>query len=67
MIEILKATYSAGDLVFWLAFLGVSGRLASCCGFQMRLLIIPNAWAIAVANDHYGGDGRKAPRHGLYN
>ncbi|UZZ64662.1 hypothetical protein QA052_gp76 [Salmonella phage MET_P1_001_43] len=25
MIEILKATYSAGDLVFWLAFLGVSG------------------------------------------
>lgn len=33
----------------------------------MRLLIIPNAWAIAVANGHYGGDGKKAQRHGLYN
>lgn len=33
----------------------------------MRLLIVSNAWAIAVANDHYGGDGKGAPRHGLYN
>ena len=33
----------------------------------MRLLIIPNARAIPVANDHYGGDGKRAPRHGLYN
>ncbi|UJP30035.1 hypothetical protein [Salmonella phage CKT1] len=33
----------------------------------MRLLIIPNAWAIAVSNCHYGGDGKRAPRHGLYN
>lgn len=33
----------------------------------MRLLIIPNAWAIAVANDHYGGDGKRAPRHSVYN
>nr|DAH69301.1 MAG TPA: hypothetical protein [Bacteriophage sp.] len=33
----------------------------------MRLLIIPNAWAIAVANNHYGGDGKIALRHGLYN
>lgn len=37
----------------------------------MRLLVFPNSWAIAVAiavaNDHYGGDGKRAPRHGLYN
>ncbi|QMP81832.1 hypothetical protein [Salmonella phage NBSal006] len=33
----------------------------------MRLLITPNAWTIAVANDHHGGDGRMAPRHGIYN
>ena len=33
----------------------------------MRILTIPNAWAIAVANDHYGGDGKRTPRHGLYN
>ena len=33
----------------------------------MRLLIIPNAWAIAVANYHYVGDGKRASRHGLYN
>lgn len=33
----------------------------------MKLLIIPNAWAIVVDNDHYGGDGKRAPRHGLYN
>lgn len=33
----------------------------------MRLLIIPNAWAIAVANDDCGGDGKRAPRQGLYN
>lgn len=33
----------------------------------MRLLIIHNAGAIPVANDHYGGDGKRAPRHGLYN
>nr|DAM60968.1 MAG TPA: hypothetical protein [Caudoviricetes sp.] len=33
----------------------------------MRLLVIPNALAIAVANDHYCGDGKRAPRHGLYN
>ncbi|UDG73252.1 hypothetical protein [Escherichia phage vB_EcoS_SCS92] len=32
----------------------------------MRLLIIPNARAIAVANDHCD-DGKRAPRHGLYN
>lgn len=33
----------------------------------MQLLVFPNAWAIAVANDHYGGDGKRAPLHGLYN
>lgn len=33
----------------------------------MRLLIIPNAWAIAVANDGYGGDGKRAQRHSVYN
>lgn len=33
----------------------------------MRLLVFPNSWAIAVANDHYGGDGKRAQRHGLYN
>lgn len=33
----------------------------------MRLLIIPIVWAIAVANNHYGGDGKRAPRHGPYN
>lgn len=33
----------------------------------MRLLIIPNAWAIAVVNDPYDGDSKRVPRHGLYN
>lgn len=33
----------------------------------MRLLIISDARTIPVANDHYGGDGKRAPRHGLYN
>lgn len=33
----------------------------------MQLLVFPNARVIAVANDHYGGDGKRAPRHGLYN
>ena len=26
----------------------------------MQLLVFPNAWTIAVANDHYGGDGKRA-------
>lgn len=33
----------------------------------MKLYHFMDAWAIAVANDHYGGDGKRAPRHGLYN
>lgn len=33
----------------------------------MRPLIIPNAWAIAVANDDCGGGGKRAPRHSVYN
>lgn len=33
----------------------------------VHVLIISNAWAIAVANDHYGGDGKRAPRHSVYN
>lgn len=42
-------------------------RLEGVIGADMKLLIIPSAWVIAVANDHYGGDGKRAPRHGLYN
>lgn len=33
----------------------------------MRLLIFANAWMIAVANDHYGGDGKRAHRHSFWN
>lgn len=33
----------------------------------MKLYIFTGAWAYAVANDHYGGDGKKATRHGTYN
>lgn len=33
----------------------------------MQLLVFPNAWTIAAVNDHYGGDGKRAPLHGLYN
>ncbi|QPD96138.1 hypothetical protein [Enterobacter phage N5822] len=33
----------------------------------MRLLIFANARMIAVANDHYGGDGKRAPRHSFWN
>lgn len=33
----------------------------------MRLYIFSNAWAFAVANDHYAGDGKRAERHGIYN
>nr|DAU08388.1 MAG TPA: hypothetical protein [Caudoviricetes sp.] len=33
----------------------------------MKLLILANAWMIPVANDHYGGDGKRAPRHSYFN
>ncbi|QXV79410.1 hypothetical protein bas05_0055 [Escherichia phage PeterMerian] len=33
----------------------------------MRLFIFKNAWMVAVANDHYGGDGKRAPRHSYFN
>lgn len=33
----------------------------------MRLMMFPHAWMIAVANDHYGGDGKRAPRHSYFN
>ncbi|QXV79299.1 hypothetical protein bas20_0034 [Escherichia phage FritzHoffmann] len=33
----------------------------------MKLYIFKNAWMIAVANDHYAGDGQRAKRHGMFN
>ncbi len=33
----------------------------------MRLIIFRDAWAVPVANDHYGGDGKRAKRHGYWN
>ncbi len=33
----------------------------------MRLFIFKNAWMVAVANDNYGGDGKRAPRHSYFN
>lgn len=33
----------------------------------MKLYFFPNAWMCAVANDHYGGDGVRAKRYGLFN
>lgn len=33
----------------------------------MKLLVIANAWMIPVANDHYGGDGKRAARHSYWN
>lgn len=33
----------------------------------MRLIFISNAWLLAVANDHYGGDGKRAKRNSYFN
>ena len=33
----------------------------------MKLIIFTDAWMVAVANDHYGGDGKRAPRHSYFN
>lgn len=33
----------------------------------MSLVFFGNAWMIPVANDHYGGDGKRAPRHSYWN
>lgn len=32
----------------------------------MRLIIFRDAWAVPVANDHYGGDGKRAKTHGYW-
>jgi hypothetical protein len=34
---------------------------------NMKLYQFNNAWMVAVANDHYSGDGQRAKRHGRYN
>lgn len=33
----------------------------------MKLYMFINAWMTAVANDHYGGDGKRAKHHGIFN
>ena len=33
----------------------------------MKLFFIPNAWILAVANYHYGGDGKRAKRYSYFN
>lgn len=33
----------------------------------MRLMMFQHAWMIPVSNDHYGGDGKRAPRHSYFN
>lgn len=33
----------------------------------MMLRIFIDAWAYPVANDHYGGDGKRAKRHSFWN
>lgn len=33
----------------------------------MKLFFIPNAWILAVANDHYVGDGKRAKRYSYFN
>lgn len=42
------------------------GSIITPNAWDVPVLIIPDAWAIAVANDHYGGDGKRAPRHSVY-
>nr|DAF80142.1 MAG TPA: hypothetical protein [Caudoviricetes sp.] len=32
----------------------------------IRLVFFYEAWAIPVANDHYGGDGKRAKTHGYW-
>lgn len=33
----------------------------------MRLIIFCEAWAVPVANDNCGGDGKRAKRHSYWN
>lgn len=46
---------------------GVPGHKFKMKNKKLGYLFSKNAWMVAVANDHYGGDGKRARRHSYFN